>query len=451
MGIGKMNKYAHLLLSAVLLAGGVAEASVTSGGDIYGSFDFGFTHNGSTVTRPANVWVPDNVDTVRGMLLLCPGRGGNSSYWINGMKEQARSIGFGLIGWACTGGWVNGGDYQGATEQECATNIQGLLDNAARLSGQSEISNAPVAYYGFSKGGWIANTYAARVPERSLGFFSDKSSTWVTPVTQAAKDVPGTFVIGSQDTVVTPSWAWGGFNTWRIGQLANVALTVDWDRGHSMASTDMIFASLAEAIEERYPDGQLPSTEPGNPLQLQTVDPSGVYLSQASTLYKSQMTKIYNTAVAPESEYASYEQYASWFPNQTSALVNNSHKYVTSGNPISITADSYSIELGEQIKLQIALGLSGLSPDQTIVKIYLEDEEIDITESLLDDGLFEMFYRPTESGIRSFIVAMEFPVVSNIYSDYDVVYVQPIPEPGTIATLGLSGLALLRRRKQRTA
>ncbi|MBN1554334.1 MAG: PEP-CTERM sorting domain-containing protein [Phycisphaerae bacterium] len=416
--------------------------------------DFTFIHNGGTPANPtpAAAWVPEGTGPVRGMIFLCPGRGSDSRDWMSDeMKLRARALGFGLVGWKCTGEFNSGGDYQGVNEAECTTNLQNLLDLTADACGRPEVSNCPVAYYGHSKGGWVANTFTARVPSRSIAFFSDKSSTWIDPpISAAAKEVPGMFVIGSVDPTVDPDWAWGGFSTWRVDQQANSALTVEWGKGHSGAGFDFAFSYLAEAIKERYPEGQVPSTVPGNPLVLNPVDPDGVYLAEASQLDGTQMTQVLDTHLAPADKYTLPVENASWCPNYTTALVNNSYKYKDFGEVLTVTIEeSPFIELGESVTVRVDY-VSKNPIGITELLLYLDDDEdpVDIRYDVFMNGYATVTYTPDEPGVHTLAASLKGTLwAKGMYSQYDVLYVQPVPEPATLLIVGISGTLLLRRKK----
>lgn len=419
-------------------------------------FDYGFVHNGGTYTLPVESWVPEDAGTIRGMLFLCPASGTDFRGFINdSTKSVARSLGFGLVGWK-DGNFI----YQGANAVEATSNLEGLLNTTASMCGRPEVSNCPVAYYGASKGAWVANNFAAQTPSRSIAFLSDKGSSWMSTVSADAKKVPGMFVAGSNDTTVPPGTVWDGYNTWRNGQQANTALTVLWGAVHTTPiDLDFLASNLAEATKERYPAGQVPSATPNNPLVLNDVNPDHVYYANASQPGTGNaMTHDANRLVAPASEFTGTPELASWFSNRNSALVSNAYKYMENGNPLSVTINGMPFEslsfaeLGDSVSMEISL--VGVRPANIqSITAYLGNNEIDITTDLLNNGSVTLPYTPGESGVHSLIAAMKCleSGTPNIYSNFDVLYVHAVPEPASLVlviTAGLGAVAYVWRRRR---
>jgi len=119
-----------------------------------------------------SVWVPEGVP-LRGILWVLPGRGGDSRYSCSDAAWQgpARALGLGLIGLQNS----DGVQYAGTDLAQLSGNFNVALNGAAMAANRPEIANAPVAFYGFSWGGWNSNRFASAVPDRTLSYVNDKS------------------------------------------------------------------------------------------------------------------------------------------------------------------------------------------------------------------------------------------------------------------------------------
>ncbi len=429
------------------------------------SYTVELVHDGQTQTFQPDVWVPDDVDRVRGMLIHFPGRGGDTRYDIADITTQefARTLGFGVIGLQDTGLFGGGGDYQGATTEEVDLNLQAFLDGAAAVSNRPEISNAPIAAYGFSKGGWVASSVAGLAPSRVICFLSDKSGYWYQPTTAESQNVPGLFVTGIMDRTVTFNKPVGAFDTWRKINGAAVGIAIDLDVGHSYTNSDLKWTFIAQNINARYPAGQVPSLNPGEPLQLKSVDQSDGWLVDLNQVITRPLPPIPWPEVVPYDSYTEDANQASWVINETMARTLRAHNETdanANAGPLDVWAsglDYGRMELGDSFDLVVSLGFMSPVDLQNIQQIELYDgsELIDIPDDFLSisDDLFSigrgvLEYTPTTQGVHTFIAEITYLDGDTIErsADYCTVFVQ-VPEPASLCMFVAASLAMLHKRR----
>ncbi len=435
------------------------------------SYSVELVHDGNTQTLQAAVWVPDDVDRIRGMIVRFPGLGGDTRHYIRDIATQefARALGFGIISLKDTGGWGGMGDYQGATTEEVTDNLQAFLDGAAVVSNRPEISNAPIAAYGVSKGGWVASSVAALAPSRVISFFSDKSGTWYTPTTAESQNVPGLFVAGMEDQKVPGDYVARSAYDWRVDGGAAVGLAVDWLKGHDRTNRELLWAFIAQNVNARYPAGQVPSLTPGEPLHLNPIDQSDGWLVEANPFDGTYLTPLPWPEIGSHDSYTKDANVASWVVDETMARVLRAHNETdANGNiesnpfakPFSFGAGglvNLGIELGDSFDLVVSLGFMSPVDLQNIQQIELYDgsELIDIPDdflSITDDffstGRGVLEYTPTWAGVHTFIAEMTYLNGQTIErtAEYRTVFVQ-VPEPASLCMFVAAGLAMLHKRR----
>lgn len=147
-------------------------AAAVSAGEEVINYTAYFTSGSTTFPeKQLSVWVPQDVP-LRGMLWVLPGRGGDSRYNLSdpSWQEPARALGLGLIGLDNN----DGVQYAGSNLGEFVANFNAALNGAAGAANRPEIRNAPVAFYGFSWGGWNSTRYASALPNRVVCYVNDK-------------------------------------------------------------------------------------------------------------------------------------------------------------------------------------------------------------------------------------------------------------------------------------
>jgi pimeloyl-ACP methyl ester carboxylesterase len=409
---------------------GLLAPDVIAAGPVNYTSTFVDSVSGASVPVQLRTWLPDDVERVRGMVVAIAGNGGDIRNITSNGSWQAKlnAIGFGIIG-------VRGIPFTtwGETPAVAASNIQSMLDGAAVAMGRPEIGNAPIFPFGFSNGGFQASNLAALAPERVLGFLGDKGA-FPEALSSPAKQVPGFIAPGAFDAVVTPDYLRFVFDDWRL-QGAEVGLAIDWT-DHGQTTADFRFSILGQLIKSRYPQGQLPSTTPNDPLELVPVEFSSGWLVESNPVEMAGPTPIVTPiewpAIAPQPDYPLYPvnpSLPSWVVNETMALVLRAHNSRPAGDAIRLqvlNASNGNVDGGAPIELSVI----GPAPDEVL--LYHENE---LLATLVTGMPLRYSYTPRESGIHTFIGIARYGEGdgARYTSDYVVVgaaYV-PVPEPGT--------------------
>jgi hypothetical protein len=439
--------------AAILTCVSASAADLPS--DIF-SYDVTFKHSGVDKPLHVSAWMPDNVP-LRGMLYLPPSLGGDTRYAVGGESGQAfaTAMGFGIVGMQDRDG---SGQYSGANEAEVRANVQLVLDGAATGLACPRISNAPMAFYGYSKGGWVDGRLASYMPERTICFVADKSDTWINSIRDAAVYAPGLFIGGSRDTRVWSGAANNAYTKWRSPEGGEVALVEDWNVGHSGTDFSLVQSFIAQNMARRFPAGQLPSATPGNPMTLNQIDPNSGWLVESS--YSGGFNWIRSPEAATVADYNKTASTACWVATETMAMVLRSQNAAdpTSGiKPIDIQsttapqASAYAYQAGQTIDLLVDNSWLNLA-DITRVEIFHEDQSIGDFSSLSATGVSAQ-YTLAERGVHTFWTEVTYlhdgqPTYA---TDYFTAVV--VPEPGTMTMIltALGGLTILcRRRSPRT-
>ena len=291
-------------------------------------FDVSFTQFGEAVTIPFHMWLPDDMPTVRGLVFESVAGCGASHAQAKNPRIQrlAHALGFGLVGQGSLS--RTQGCWFGETRAETEQFLQSALDAAAAASGHPELVNAPVALTGHSWGGHNSHLIATRVPSRVVGFAGrrgfviDRTSPYLD-AGEGAAQVPGIFILGTEDEVslLRADVQQPDFDDWR-GQNAHVAFAAEWSKVHAdtMQTQDMAWYWLSEVIRLRYPEGQFPSTTPGEPMILNDIDTNAGWLGETP-----RFSPEFHASAAPEifpvTSYPGDAGTASWLPSEGAANV----------------------------------------------------------------------------------------------------------------------------------
>ena len=207
-----------------------------------------FVRNGATSTTLFRAWMPDGVNRLRGIMLNLPGSGGDTRNVTTNGTWQTRlpGMGFGIVGVRDV---LGGADttYWGATQAEVQSNLQLLLDRLATAYSHPELSNSPVLLDGISKGGYVSSYIAGFVPDRVIGYVGDKGFLLPDEFPSGLAKVPGMVIAGSLDTTVPPAYLDLTFNFARQAD-SRLALTMDWNVGHSATNPNIRFAYIDQLI-----------------------------------------------------------------------------------------------------------------------------------------------------------------------------------------------------------
>jgi predicted esterase len=394
------------------------------------TFISGFTNTEIDVNLEA--WVPDNWERLRGVVIGFPGTGDDHRYLARDSTWQAQmaGLGFAFVGAEYTD---DNGVYSYIGEShisgQVAGNMQTLLDRMADELGHPELTNAPIFPFGFSHGASLTNAVSIRFGERTLGFVADKLWDFPDPSAPDFAEVPGMFMLGSADGIVLPNYAAENYDEWRSSN-AKVAQGVDWG-GHSETDQDFIFAYLNEVTKQRYPENQLLSLTPGNPLDPVDIPTSAGWLGETNPVSAvGSVTPIEWPEIEPASQFTGDPLTRSWLPNETMAMVHRAHN----SQPIGFETYQLSLEVepapGGGAQLQVTAGTTTGSYDG----IDLYDENGLFAQLGPGSGTQEVPYMPSEEGNHTLIAVIQYTYEAEThYASMYTTYAAPL------APLGLTG------------
>ena len=378
---------------------------------------------GGTVDVLSEIWAPDDVSRLKGVIIALPGLNHDSRIYAryDNWRQHAAAMGYAILGVHYTDAPL--GSYVGYGAEQVAGNMQSMLDRMADELDHPELSNAPIFVFGHSHGASQSAVVAQSFGERTLGFVSDKYADYLYhPLPPDFKEVPGVFQLGSDDGNVEPWIISEAFELWRSNE-AKVALGVDW-AGHDITTENYVFSIMDEVTKARYPEGELPSLTPGNPLVLNNIPPTDGWLVEVNDVdtITSIVTPIEWPEIVPASEFTGDPLTRSWVPTELMAKVlraDNSRPYNISKNELRFPPPAQSSP-GET-QLEITVGTVGVSYDT----LELYDENGLVTQFGAGSGFQTVTYTPTENGIYTFYAIMSYTRdggshIASAYSTYAV-------------------------------
>lgn len=351
------------------------------------TFTATYSTTSGTESGSFRVWLPSTEPVIRGILFIGPGDGSDYQYLVHDLatQEAARTMGFGLIGYT-TSARMN---LTGNDTAKIKAAVQEVLDRAAAVSGHPEISNAPVALAGFSRGSFDACYLVRNWPERVLAFVGFCGGEWSNPTLSAtAKKVPGFFVPGSIDTnpATNPYLVQTMFNWWR-NQGAQVAYCVNWNVGHNTGGNqgwEAMLSWMTEVARLRYPRPMAPDASAATfPTLLNLNDTSGWLADRtAFSSANTPSTTHVHTPIAAYSSYSGTVSTASWLPSETAARV---YRAMTSTDLISRNA------IPTHSPLRIATPALFAEPITagTSVPIEIDPRDFDATNSIASVDFYD--------------------------------------------------------------
>ncbi len=250
--------------------------------------------------RSTRMWVPDDLDTVRGLLIYGNPAGGDARHYVENLALRGFAIQYGFV--------VIGTAGFGYLQNDEIEIWERHLVALASMSGYGEIVYAPWAPLGFSNGGQMSYGFNARRPGKVIGFVANKGGYYNdSHPPEEALATPGILVAGELDsdyrrTVIRMLFeenrARGALWTWVEEQ----------EMGHEGDDERLFLPFLAEALQLRYPSDQVPTDTSGVTL-VDLMEEDGWLVDTAS--WSDPLTRI-----------ASYDQYegdpatAGWVPSE---------------------------------------------------------------------------------------------------------------------------------------
>ena len=440
------------------------------------AFEASFTSFGEPASARFQLWLPDGVPRVRGLVVMLSGICGdwrNQAVWPY-QQQAAASLGFGIVGVEAFGSENNPNCLWGDPDSDEAADIlQRTLEAAAAVSGHQELQNAPVGLIGFSMGAVNNVILAASAPSRIISHSSGGLGGPPFDMSEATRRVPGVFILGSFDP--NAGYTYEGFANYRQ-QDAQVAYVVNWGGAHSMDHRsdplnegkrfvgepwEMAWYWLAEAVRLRYPIDQYPSTVPGEPLVLNELDTSKGWLGEAA-VFSRPNTPVESSPfpeIGDTADYSGDATTASWLPSEAAANVYRAMTSIAPNRPwpnipgqflpgpLEFTSPKYirttsvsfpEFFVGNVIPILVEPHEFDDVNSITEMRFYDGDELIGVDSAGPDWGVP---YTPTYPGIHGLVVVATDDL-GNQTSSFRTVVVQRVPEPSPIAlaTLGVLGV-----------
>jgi poly(3-hydroxybutyrate) depolymerase len=215
--------------------------------------------SGANYDRAAfRLWLPDDVETVRAILVLVPGSNGDGRDQVETplWQEFATQHHLALVGVQLTDKQhehmfiehyidVSGGSGQAFLD---------ALTRLGEMAGHSEVGSAPFLLWGMSAGGEFNYEMALWKPDRVIGFVVNKGGIYYSALASTpAREVPGLFFIGEDDLAFRNDIIRGIYSINRRAR-ALWALVVEPGVAHTVArSQEMAVMFYEDLLESRLP------------------------------------------------------------------------------------------------------------------------------------------------------------------------------------------------------
>jgi pimeloyl-ACP methyl ester carboxylesterase len=206
------------------------------------------------------LWLPEGDGALRGVAVLMPGMNQDGRWLAASPAWQAfaRQERLGLLGVHLAGALripLGGGrSRRVAYDQADGGSGEALLaalGELARTHGRPEAAEAPLVLWGFSMGAQFCHAFACAWPERVAAFVAVKAGHYQAQAGDAARNVPGLFIIGERDARHRVEKPMRLFRAERA-RGARWAVAVEPRSGHTVGrSLDLSFPFLRGALLHR--------------------------------------------------------------------------------------------------------------------------------------------------------------------------------------------------------
>jgi hypothetical protein len=381
-------------------------------------------------SRSTRMWVPDNVGTIKGILIAGNGAGADNRRAASQDYYQrfAKKFNFALV---ATSLWTN---MDPVEVEDWEGNLAGL----ASLSNHPELVNAPWAPVGLSNGGQMSYGFNAVKPEKCLAFIANKGGVYNEFEPPAASlKTPGILIAGELD------------EQWRRDNIKSL-FTINRPRGalwswveeentaHAGMAERLVLPLMAKAIQLRYPQDQVPTATSG--VTLKDLNPTDGYLVDLSSPMNRQ------TQIAPYAEYTSDPSVAGWLPNEGMADVFRA--FATYDKVVSFTTSPDVLSSNTSpASLSLIVNTSAVN---NWSKVELYDYE-QCLKTILSTGTptnYVSVNAMLDPGVHGLYVLVTGADGVTVNTSNAICYVA-VPEPGTLVLLGFVAAAILiwlRRR-----
>lgn len=164
------------------------------------TYDYKAKAEGGTnfLTAEFRCWIPETEKPLRGALVYIPSQNADGREYLeeDRLQEKCKEWNFALIGCHFTG---DADKYYTEARRGSGRALEDALRDFADQSGKSELSNAPMALYGFSAGAQFAYSMACYKPEDVISFVSDKGVFFTSRPSANTFETPALFIVGEDD------------------------------------------------------------------------------------------------------------------------------------------------------------------------------------------------------------------------------------------------------------
>ncbi len=258
------------------------------------------------------IWIPENIKTLRGLLVLMPGWNtdglplADQEIWRTFARKnnfalvtgflQSEEVSFKSFKWINRCYWM--------AELGSGKALIDALKKFSELAGRPGIENLPMLIRGYSAGGQFSYSFACYAPERIMGFVSIKGVYYFSKASVRTREVPAVFILGENDHYKQIPRVMRLFNQNR-SRNAPWAAAVEPDAGHEIGnSDDLVLPFLNALIEKRLEDGKTHYKD------MKPLRPSDGWLGDLKTY-----------DIFPYKEYSGDIRKAAWLPDKNAAEV----------------------------------------------------------------------------------------------------------------------------------
>ena len=213
---------------------------------IYDFSDFPNEDESFTIAN-FRIYIPEDIDTIRGIYAYMHGFGGDSRYIVQDslMQELSKTVGFALLGLQLDNMYMDSGIGNSLIDAKA---------NFANQSNHSELIYSPVFFDGHSWGGQWSYHYTKWNPDDVIAFVTMKGGYHDTTYSESAINVPGYMFVGENDS------------NYRIKNLTDIflkhrpsgalwALAMESNAGHNRINDrNLLNSFLFDMINKRLPN-----------------------------------------------------------------------------------------------------------------------------------------------------------------------------------------------------
>ncbi len=261
------------------------------------------------------LYLPADLDTVRGILFDLPASTADSRPWIRGNHTDTRP-GWGDIAAFRTRALafaqqhrfaiLGSNTFPAGSSSEPATldGIIATLGNFATATGHPELTHVPLLLFGHSLGGCVGYNFMRRNAARVIALVTQKGPCHAWVVDGGAENIPAYLVIGLLDPQNSIGNITGLFERGRE-QNAPWSVVVMPEEDHARTDElDLLFHWLNTVVSLRVPT----TITVGQPVPLQNIDITDGWLANRTT-----------GVITGYACYSDDEALANWFPTEQTA------------------------------------------------------------------------------------------------------------------------------------